>query len=203
MFGMNRYVRQRHGRASPDADGALLEDRRVVVAVAAWPRWRFSRETQEDIAQKVVLELSLHPERLRQAGSRVQLVRRIAVRRCIDEVRRQIRERGIFFAGGDGPDHELLERAAAGPSSDPVRAIYLRERADSLRRVMEEIDDACRRALQAFYFEGRSYREMAAEQGVGVNTAGTRLARCIARLRNLCAQHAEMREYLNLTDDGS
>lgn len=176
-------------------DVAELEG--TIRQVTGWPRWRFGVPVKEDITQKVLFELVRNPAGLDGADDRLMFARRIAVRRCIDEVRRQIRERQLVVSNTGEADIALSERAAADPAADPVRTIFMQERARSLARVLENLDGLCRQALQAFYFEGLSYTDMAAKDGIAVNTVGSRLARCVGKLRGLCANDSEMREYFD------
>ncbi len=54
---------------------------------------------------------------------------------------------------------------------------------DQLRAAMSELDDEFRRAYELHALEGRSYRQIADELGIPMNTVGTRLLRARRKLR--------------------
>ena len=72
----------------------------------------------------------------------------------------------------------------AGPEYDPVQIVRQAERAAELRAALGRMEAACREGLRQFYFEGLSYKAMAARQGVSINTVGSRLSRCLDKLRS-------------------
>jgi RNA polymerase sigma factor (sigma-70 family) len=45
------------------------------------------------------------------------------------------------------------------------------------------MDEQSRTCLLQFYVEGLSYKDMAERQGVTVNTVGSRLSRCLDKLK--------------------
>lgn len=161
----------------------------LVQSVIGWSRWRFSPETRADLAQKVRLEIVRQPHVVAEADDPAGLLKRICIRRCIDEVRRQIRERQILVSGEDDPPDPADEAA------DPVRLVLRAERARAIRRLLETLDDTCRTALHQFYVEGLSYLQMAGRLGIATNTVGSRLAKCVAKLRALARRDTELREY--------
>jgi len=171
------------------AQRLLAEHDALVRAVVGWGKWRFRPETREDVAQRIRLELHARPGALLQADDPALWVKRICIRRCIDEVRREIRDRTVFApASGEHPD-------TADGGGDPHALVVRAERARALRRVLEALDDTCRTALRMFYIEHQSYLDMARALGIATNTVGSRLAKCIAKLRSLARQDTELGEY--------
>lgn len=161
----------------------------LVQSVIGWSRWRFSPETRADLAQKIRLEIVRQPHVVAEADDPAGLLKQICIRRCIDEVRRQIRERQILVSGDDDPPDPADEAA------DPVRLVLRAERARAIRRLLGTLDDTCRTALHQFYVEGLSYLQMAGRLGIATNTVGSRLAKCVAKLRALARRDDELREY--------
>src|SRR5436309_1584094 len=69
--------------------------------------------------------------------------------------------------GGELADFEdLLPSADAGPEAAYVRSILLEE----LEQALEELPQEQREVFEAHEFEGRSFKELAAETGVSVHT---------------------------------
>ena len=170
----------------------------TIRAVVGWGKWRFAPEVCEELRQTIHGDLAKAFAQGTEVGSLVRFVRTVCVRRCIDEVRRQIRSRERFvpieLEDDAGVVHERL--VPAGPEFDPVREIALHERAQNLRLLMARMDPTCSMAIRRFYVDNRSYRDMADELGITVNTVGSRLAKCLNKLREMIGTDPFLREDL-------
>lgn len=159
----------------------------LIRAIVAWPRWHFDPHTREDVAQKVRLGILQSLPRLQAEQSLPGFIRRICINRCIDMLRKQLRDHdrlvpiGHWNADGEWEDVDV----PAGAEFDPIVAIQRAERAAMLRATLARMDEASQTLIRQFYVEGLSYREIAQRQGVAVNTVGSRLSRCLDRLRDL------------------
>lgn len=160
----------------------------LIRAIAAWPRWHFDHHMREDAVQNIRQGIVQSLARLQSEAALTAFVRRIAVNRCIDLLRKQLRLQsrqtplGHYNAEGAW---EEPDTPAANGAFDPVQALLRAERAALLRRAMQRLDADERACLLQFYAEGLSYREMSERQGVAVNTVGSRLSRCLDKLRGL------------------
>src|SRR5256714_1179397 len=82
--------------------------------------------------------------------------------------------------GGELADFEdLLPSADAGPEAAYVRSMLLEE----LEQALEELPQEQREVFEAHEFEGRSFKELAAETGVSVNTLLSRKRYAVLHLR--------------------
>lgn len=155
--------------------------------IVCWPKWHFDAHARDDVVQNIKAGLVKSIPSLREESRLTPFVRRISVNRCIDEIRRRVRDNerlrplGRWTTDGDWEESEI----SSGEEFDPVQAVIRMERAAALRRVLGEVDETCRTAIRQFYVDGLSYREMSEQQGVTVNTVGSRLARCLEKLRAL------------------
>lgn len=158
----------------------------MIRAVIGWSKWHFATEVRDDLFQTIRLSLLEGIPRLQDASRLPGFVKRVCVNRCIDEVRRQVKQREIMVSAyrRDGDNWSEID-LKDDRNMDPVRLCVLSERAAALKAAMQEIDNTCRRAVRQFYMEGRSYKSMAKAEGVSINTVGSRLARCLAKLRKL------------------
>ena len=87
--------------------------------------------------------------------------------------------------GGEGEDDELLQlddllpSPDAGPEALYARGVLLEE----LELALDELPEEQREVFVAHEIEGRSFKEMAAETGVGVNTLLSRKRYAVLHLR--------------------
>lgn len=83
---------------------------------------------------------------------------------------------------------ELLPSPEAGPEAEYARNVLIEE----LEAALEELPEEQREAFVAHEIEGRSFRELAAEMGVSVNTLVLRKHYAVRHLRErLAAIHGE------------
>jgi RNA polymerase sigma factor (sigma-70 family) len=108
----------------------------------------------------------------------------VARNRITDLFRKKTPERfsDIVSRGEDGeltPLEDLLPSADAGPDALYVRQLLL----DELELALDELPQDQREVFVAHELEGRSFKEIAAETGVNVNTLLSRKHYAVARLR--------------------
>ena len=139
----------------------------------------------EDILQEVFFEL-VEGERLmrpvEQAGA---WLFRVARNRITDLFRRR-RGANVEFAHADAGDDddepslvELLPSPDAGPEAAYARRLLLEE----LDAALDDLPEEQREVFIAHEIEGRSFKEMAAETGLSVNTLLSRKRYAVLSLR--------------------
>jgi RNA polymerase sigma factor (sigma-70 family) len=109
---------------------------------------------------------------------------RVARNRIIDMFRKKRPESfsGIAVAGSDG-DLLQLEDLLPSPDDGP-EALYLRSvLLDELQLAIDELPPDQRAVFIAHELDGRSFKEMAAETGINVNTLLARKRYAVRRLR--------------------
>ena len=74
---------------------------------------------------------------------------------------------------------DLLPSPDAGPEGEYVRGVLL----DELESALDELPDEQREVLVAHELEGRSFKEMAAESGISINTLLSRKRYAVLYLR--------------------
>jgi len=96
---------------------------------------------------------------------------------------RVARNRIVDLSRARGPDllelDDLLPSPDAGPEAEHTRALLL----EALERAVDELPADQRSVFIAHEIEGRSFKEMAGESGVGVNTLLARKRYAVLRLR--------------------
>ena len=169
-----------------------MDDARISEAIRLeWSRLRnFIRKRvadqgdAEDILQDVFYEL-MEAYRLMKPIEQVGAwLFRVARNRITDRFRKQ-RTEGLQdrIAGGENSDairlEDLLPSAEAGPEAAYAHSVLLEELEDALSELPEEQ----RAVFIAHEIEGRSFKELAAESGVSVNTLLSRKRYAVLHLR--------------------
>jgi RNA polymerase sigma factor (sigma-70 family) len=135
----------------------------------------------EDILQDVFYEFVEEyrlPESIEQVSA---WLFRVARNRIIDRFRKK-KEVSINEAELDHEEYRLdlaLPSPEAGPEAEYERAVLL----DALRAALDELPDFQRAVFVGHELEGRSFKEMAAESGLSVNTLLARKRYAVLFLR--------------------
>lgn len=150
----------------------------------------------EDILQDVFYELVEAYRMMKPVEQVTAWMFRVARNRIIDLFRRKTREAARMEpeSQSDGEARsleELLPSPDAGPDSAYVRKMLLEELEDAL----EELPEEQREAFVGHELMGHSFKEMAEQTGVGVNTLLSRKHYAVQHLRErLQAIYDEFRE---------
>ena len=141
------------------------------------------RADAEDILQEVFYELTEAyrlTKPVEQAGAWLY---RVARNRIVDRFRKQKPQSFGELAAGEGDEavrfEDLLPSPDAGPEAAYVRDALLEE----LDAALDELPEEQREAFVANEIEGRSFREIAADTGVSVNTLISRKRYAVLHLR--------------------
>jgi RNA polymerase sigma factor (sigma-70 family) len=138
----------------------------------------------EDIVQEVFYELVEANRLLMPIEHVTGWLFRVA-RNRITDLFRKMKPETFGDAAVEGEDGELLQFEDLLPSSDAgPEALYFRNvLLDELELALEELPEEQRDVFVAHELEGRSFKEMAAETGVSVNTLLSRKRYAVLHLR--------------------
>jgi RNA polymerase sigma factor (sigma-70 family) len=167
----------------------------LITSVVSWSKWRFDLHTRDDIAQQIRMELPRALAGYTGQSSLDYFIKRICIHRCVDEVRRQFKERQRFVPLDS--ENGSSSHPVAGAEYDPIRQIILAERASALKRLLESMEPACHSVIKPFYLKNLSYKDLSQRLGISVNTVGSRLARCLEKLRLMIEGDRAAREYFS------
>jgi RNA polymerase sigma-70 factor (ECF subfamily) len=140
-----------------------------------------SAAAAEEITQEVFVAFWEHPDRFDATrGSLRAYLGSIAHRRAVDVVRRETRR----TAREDrvAADPAAPERVVATDAADRAVAD---DAAARVRAAVAELPADQRRAIELAYFDGFTFREVAARLGIPEGTAKSRLRLALAKLANL------------------
>jgi RNA polymerase sigma factor (sigma-70 family) len=135
----------------------------------------------EDILQDVFYEL-IEAYRLMQPIEQVGAwLYRVARNRIIDRFRKQTRNESRAGIGAEDSllMEDLLPSPDAGPEAEYARAVLMEE----LEAAIEELPQDQRAVFVAHELEGRSFKEIAEETGLNINTLLSRKRYAILHLR--------------------
>jgi RNA polymerase sigma factor (sigma-70 family) len=138
----------------------------------------------EDILQDVFHELVAANRLLVPIEHVTGWLFRVARNRITDSFRRKRPERlGDLPVAGDGGHGLGLEELLPSPDDGP-EALYARHlMLEELEAAVDELPDDQREVFIAHELEGRSFKDMAAETGVSINTLLSRKRYAVLRLR--------------------
>jgi RNA polymerase sigma factor (sigma-70 family) len=189
--------------ASTTLDSAMADQDRNITAVIERERGRLrsfiGRRVSDpgdvdDILQDVFFELVAASRLLQPIEQVGAWLFRVARNRIVDRFRRKSVEPTKFEGSSaivdeDEPSlEELLPSPDAGPEARYARRLLLEE----LDAALEELPAAQREVFVAHELEGRSFRELASETGLSINTLLARKRYAVLHLRDrLQAIHME------------
>ncbi|MGE5702511.1 MAG: RNA polymerase sigma factor [Clostridia bacterium] len=124
----------------------------------------------EDVTQEVFIQIFLSLPDYRSQGFKTWITR-IAINKAIDWKRKQRRRR-----------EELQEQMEAvmplvASETDAETPLLQKEEQERLYNALHEMPVSHRRAIYSYYFEGKSYKEIAEETGVATKTVESALYR--------------------------
>ena len=166
------------------------DNARIVAAVAAQgPRLRAFIRRQvadlsevEDIVQDTFVELVAAYRLMEPIEHVAAWLKRVARNRIIDRFRKASRSVSEPSSTRD-PDSRLLDESLAPDDVGP-EAHYLREMlADELAAALDDLPVEQRAVFIAHELDGRSFKELSAETGVGINTLLGRKHAAVRHLR--------------------
>ena len=179
---------------------ALEQDRHIaeVVARETVRLERFIRRRvgdisdAEDILQDVLFELVETTRMMRPIKEIGAWLVRVARNRIVDRFRAQRHDRSTSepagqYRRGAGPPRGFAPARDSGPEAAYARGVLL----DELEAALDELPTEQRFVFVAHELEGRSFKDLAAETGLSVNTLLARKHYAVRRLRRrLQAIHA-------------
>ncbi len=132
----------------------------------------------ENIAQDVFLQVYISLPQYRFEGFRTWLGR-VTIRKAIDWRRKRYRieAKEKLFGVEKNPSLSYIER------TDPGEELIRKENAKKIRALCAGLPQGYKTVIEKYYFAGKSYRQIADEEGIAVKTVETRLYRARRTLK--------------------
>jgi RNA polymerase sigma factor (sigma-70 family) len=182
----SRAGRRRHNGMAQDPDQQIADVvRQEQSRLRHFIRRRVANaQDVEDIVQDVFAELVEANRRLMPIDHVTGWLFRVARNRITDLFRRKQPERFsdaliVSDEGDFSRVEDLLPSREAGPDDVYARHVLIEE----LQRALAELPDEQRRVFVAHEIEGRTFKEMAAEAGININTLLARKHYAVLHLR--------------------
>jgi RNA polymerase sigma factor (sigma-70 family) len=148
---------------------------RYVYAIAT-QAFRLSEQDAEDVFQEVFARTYEHLEKLRDDDAIRPWIGQLTRRLCVDRLRLAVKEH---------PDADMPE-----PSGIDETLARLDEAID-VRQALEALSEDCREILDRFFARDESYQTIGRELELPIGTIGSRISRCLAKLRDELAGRKE------------
>ena len=140
-------------------------------------------DVADDLTQEVLIKVVrvIDEGRYTDKGRFLPWMLRIAHNRVLDYFRaqKQVKTISESSAGFD----VLGNKNLAEPSIED--SIILKQRAEEIRALVEELPEEQREVVKMRYYEGLSFKEIAEQTGVGINTALGRMRYALINMRQL------------------
>lgn len=152
-----------------DAWNELVERYSRYVYAIAVRGFRLSDDDAEDVFQDVFTRIYLRLDALRDDSALRPWIAQLTRRRCLDALSSKGREMPA--------EEEALTAEESADLSDVEEAFAVRE-------ALGGLSENCQDILDRFFARDQSYRTIAEELEIPSGTIASRIARCLARLRD-------------------
>jgi RNA polymerase sigma-70 factor (ECF subfamily) len=154
--------------------------------------WRLRPEDQRDVEQIALAALSPALERFngQHPGALRLFIQQIAVNKGIQWLRTLIRKQQPLLSYDDPDFHLGAQEQDPSEDGDVVGCILRSERARMVQECVEKLSPECQEVLLEHYWQGKKYREIAAERQEPMGTVASRLFTCLKKLRVILEKSA-------------
>lgn len=159
---------QRCRSGDPEAWNALVERFSRYVYAICTQGFRLTDTDAEDVYQEVFTRVYTRLETLRNDAAVRPWIAQLTRRLCIDALSAAAREQ---------PTGEPIGEANEDVLADIDEAFAVRE-------ALSDLPEHCQEVLDRFFARDESYRTISAELDLPSGTVASRIARCLARLRD-------------------
>jgi RNA polymerase sigma-70 factor (ECF subfamily) len=159
---------QRCRAGDPDAWNALVERFSRYVYAICTKGFRLAPADAEDVFQEVFARVYTRLETLRDDAAIRPWIGQLTRRLCIDTLNSSAREQPTAELVAEGEEDVLAE----------IDEAYV------VREALGELPDHCQEMLDRFFARDESYRTISADLDLPSGTIASRIARCLAKLRD-------------------
>src|SRR4051812_4435522 len=144
----------------------------------------------EDVSQETFARLFARRKEYRAAGQFSTFLWRVALNLCYDELRR-IRRRGEQPIDPEAAEPLAVEHSLAAATLPPDDQLVLSERAEAVRRALQELPDPYRAVLVLRHYENLKFREIADVLDIPGGTVKSRMAEALSQLARLLCERTD------------
>ncbi|UFJ39164.1 sigma-70 family RNA polymerase sigma factor [Brevibacillus humidisoli] len=155
-----------------DAFRLLIDRYRPHLYRIAYSILRHAKDA-EDVTQETFVQIYYSLPRYQSKGLKAW-INRIVVNKAIDCKRKRQRQRLELT---DSPEEDAVSLIAADAKSNVELLLLQKEQEEALRKRFKELPANYQDVIYAYYFEQKTYSEIAAEQGIEVKSVESKLYR--------------------------
>jgi RNA polymerase sigma-70 factor (ECF subfamily) len=177
-------------KGDQEACSRLLEAHKPLIAsVVSSSKWGFRRHEHEDLIQESMIEVVKAVKNFEPRARVSTFVHTIAYRCCVALIRKKAAEKRIndfdcvplAGAGTDDPDNPGVAVGDPGPNQEEM--VLHREKIGLLKRALASLDAKCKDLVRMRFFDGYSFKDIAARLKAKENTVLVQLKRCLQTLQ--------------------
>ncbi len=164
---------------------------RTIAAVVRWQKWKFERRDIEDVAQDALEELVKSLGNFQFQSRLNQFVRTIAVRACVDRIRKKVAQKRIsdwdcvpIDSVGEDQDDPFVH-IPLDPGSNPEAAFLEQELLGALKQALGRLDRKCRELIRVRFFDDLSFPQIGDMLKIKENTVAVQVRRCVFKIYEL------------------
>ncbi len=135
----------------------------------------------EDVLQETFLTFYSHANKIEDCRYALAWLKRAAINRTYDYMRKNYNKMEIIMSKIEADNEEdydaLVSRLENTPDYDAADQYRCVENAIDVANIMDELRHAYRNVVRAFYFEGKSIKEISRETGIPEGTLKVNLLR--------------------------
>jgi len=151
----------------------LVERYASYVHTIAVRAFGFNEEDAREVLQESMVKVFEGLPGYRGEGTFRAWLRQVVLNVCAAHLRRVRPGEALSDRMADRGQEEMLEQT---------------ERAHILALALRELDEPCQQIVALFFFQGKSYKEIADALAIPEGTVASRLARCLMKLRSKVQQ---------------
>ncbi|MCP4715104.1 MAG: sigma-70 family RNA polymerase sigma factor [Deltaproteobacteria bacterium] len=153
--------------------------------ITRWKKWYFPPEAAEDVMQEAYMHIVKSLENFKFESSLLTYASNITKRLCIEEIRRvtAIKRKTNRDAVAFSDVESVVAAGSAHVDADDGQN-------ETLNAALEEIDPPCRNILKLKFYDECSYKEISLLLNIATGTVGSRMQRCIVKLKKIIEKNA-------------
>jgi RNA polymerase sigma factor (sigma-70 family) len=150
----------------------------TIRTVIAWRKWNFPPDVREEVHQAVRTSMPAAMASFKNDAPLSIFIKRVAINRCVDEIRSRAPRRAMFLQLGDAEleEHVGKPNNAETEPDETLSHVIRQELIDAARLALDRLDADSAELIREYYFKDMKYREIALKRGVSPGAVAGKLS---------------------------